>query len=213
MPENLLNYIEVISLKSLIVGFAVFMLTMIIKIPIKKLTEKLTEEKRKAINSILIFIPLVLSFVANVIYEGLSTDTWMSLDLLEASFTSWILSLAFYAIFERIKIIAKGFLNGKTKTQEVQQNSIKEIQLLVAEITEKLQLDEENLTILKNQISKLKSTKTNLQTNSSNLNISELNNTNIELQTLNQNKIALEERIKEKKEQLENYNKQIIQGG
>lgn len=68
MDEYFLYLIDNFSLEIFLMSLAVFALTMLIKIPIKKATSNLEEVKRQGINSLIIFIPLVLSFIVCLVY-------------------------------------------------------------------------------------------------------------------------------------------------
>ena len=61
--EELLVILKDLDLKVLAMGGIVFLLTLFLKMPIKRATGKLQEDKRKAINSVIILIPIILSII------------------------------------------------------------------------------------------------------------------------------------------------------
>ena len=105
-----------------LIAFIVFGLTMLIKWPIKKATSKLEENKRKAVNTVIVFIPMILSILLNGLYYGIFKHEWFTGIVFESAGSIYILALAIYAIYSRIVIIIKG---AKT-TSETNENLSKE---------------------------------------------------------------------------------------
>ena len=115
MEYELLRSLKECTWQTLVIAVGAFLLTYLIKIPIKKWSSKLNEEKRRMSNSIIIFIPFVLSLIASIIYYGISKSDWFSLFVLDSAFSSWICSLSLYAIITRIWIVIKGLKSGNIK--------------------------------------------------------------------------------------------------
>lgn len=78
---EIFEFLKDFSWEVLAISFIVFALTMIIKLPIKKATAKLAENKRKAINSVIILIPIILSFVTTTLFFGIVNDVWFSFNI------------------------------------------------------------------------------------------------------------------------------------
>ena len=114
MDGEILDTIKSLSFESLCIAFVVFGLTMLVKLPIKCCTKKLVETKRKAINTTIVIIPVVLSVIISILYFGIFEATWFSVSVLETAFSAWVISLTLYAIYERVLFIVKGFLSGKS---------------------------------------------------------------------------------------------------
>ena len=123
MLENIISVISEFSYESLIIAFLVFILTMIIKYPIKKATNKMNETKRKAINSIFILIPLIMSFLISILYYRFIQSIWISITNIKVVFSSWLLSLSIYNIYERIKLIIINIFNGKEDLDYIEKNN------------------------------------------------------------------------------------------
>lgn len=91
-----------------ILAFIVFILTFIIKFPIKSKTKHLCEEKRKAINSLIILIPITLSITINVLYFLLLGKGLIFKKILKYSINTYVIDTIIYALYSRLKIIIKG---------------------------------------------------------------------------------------------------------
>ena len=110
--EFLLNLKE-ISIQVIVISILVFALTMLIKWPIKKATAKLSENKRKAVNTVIVFIPMLLSFVLTFLYYGLFEKIWFDTVIYDTMVSSYLIAVAIYAIYTRIVILIKGMKNSK----------------------------------------------------------------------------------------------------
>ena len=113
MEYEIFNIFKNYTLEALLIGFGAFLLTYLIKLPIKKKTSTLEENKRKMVNIVIMFIPLVLSFIASVVYYGITERQWISLLVLDSAISSWLISLSLYAIVSRIWLVIKGIKSGK----------------------------------------------------------------------------------------------------
>ena len=107
------------SLEFFLMSLIVFVLTLIIKIPIKNATSKLEENKRQAVNSVIILIPLLLSFVANLIYFLTVEKNVLSLEYVSCALSVFVMSISIYLIVSRIVKIVRGVMSGKVTLQEV----------------------------------------------------------------------------------------------
>jgi len=94
----------------------VFVLTLMLKLPIKKTTIKFEETKRKAVNTTIILIPVVLSALICSVSSGLYFGEWFSEKVIQNAVSVYLLSFAIYSIFSRIKIVIVGIKSGKIKT-------------------------------------------------------------------------------------------------
>ena len=113
MEYEIFNIFKNYTLEALLIGFGAFLLTYLIKLPIKKKTSTLEENKRKMVNIVIMFIPLVLSFIASVVYYGITERQWISLLVLDSAISSWLISLSLYAIVSRIWLVIKNIKSGK----------------------------------------------------------------------------------------------------
>ena len=162
--EFLLNLKE-ISIESIIIAGIVFALTMLIKWPIKKATSKLQENKRKAVNTVIVFIPIVLSFALSVLYYGIFLKQWFSTEMLDTMTSSYFLALLVYAIFSRIVVLIKG-VGGKTADENFSKETISYIKQNIKTISKTLKTDETKLAKIVSQIENLVSIRNEICNNS-----------------------------------------------
>lgn len=91
------------------IGLAVlvWLLTYLVKRPIKKATALVkSEEKRKLYNKWILLIPFVLAVIVYYVYYGLTTKIWIKVDyalILSSGFSIAVLSITIYNVFEGIK--------------------------------------------------------------------------------------------------------------
>ncbi len=162
--EFLLNLKE-ISIESIIIAGIVFALTMLIKWPIKKATSTLQENKRKAVNTVIVFIPIVLSFALSVLYYGIFLKQWFSTEMLDTMTSSYFLALLVYAIFSRIVVLIKG-VGGKTADENFSKETISYIKQNIKTISKTLKTDETKLANIVSQIENLVSIRNEICNNS-----------------------------------------------
>ena len=89
---DLINSITNITWESVVLSLIIFVLTMLVKKPIKVITSKLLEDKRKAINTAILLIPLCMSFILSLVGYLLFENLWQTTTILETTITSWVLS-------------------------------------------------------------------------------------------------------------------------
>lgn len=153
--EILLN-LKCISLEIFVIAFIVFTLTSILKLPIKKLTSKFEDNRRKAINTSIVFIPILLSGVLTVLYFGIIRHIWFSNIVFESSVSVYILSISIYAIMSKLVVLVKGLRSGKIKPNSKQaQEVITSIKSDVSSLTNILNIDQIQLDSIKAKIEKL----------------------------------------------------------
>lgn len=198
MEHYILNLFTSFSYQSIIIASITFIVTMIIKTPIKKFTSLLTEEKRKGINSIIILIPLMLSIIISFAYYIIIYNIYFNYIIIETAINSWIISLSIYAIYNRIKIIAI-YIITIIKDKEITTKSISDIDNNLKDLNIKLKSDEKVLNEITVKIHKLLENKIILKQNNSSSSLNELYKTNIEIESLNNKKNNLETQINELK--------------
>ncbi len=124
MEGEILTYFKGYSPEVLLIALGSFILTYIVKKPIKMATNDLKENIREVVNVLIMFIPLILSFLATLFYNGIVTGEWLSLRVIDDALTSWLLSLTLYAIISKTLILLIGLKSGKitinsTETKEI----------------------------------------------------------------------------------------------
>lgn len=195
MDEYFLYLIDNFSLEIFLMSLAVFALTMLIKIPIKKATSNLEEVKRQGINSLIIFIPLVLSFIVCLVYFLITSKKILSLDYLSCSLSMCILSITIYHIYTRLIIIAKGVFSGKIKTEDIKE-AVKDISEVLenGKVSSGLTI-KEKLEEIKNKLNALNSFKTELENQGGAQNITAINEASKEIELLKEEQELLTKKL------------------
>ena len=116
MEEYFLYLIDNFSLTVFLMSLGVFILTSLIKMPIKRATSAFNEAKRQGINTLIILIPLVLSFLACLVYFLIENRPILTYSYLSCSLSVCIMSITIYLIYARVIIIIKGIISGKINT-------------------------------------------------------------------------------------------------
>ncbi len=145
MEEYFLYLINNFSLEVFLMSLAIFGATMLIKIPIKRATSKLDESKRQSINTLIMLIPLLLAFVACLVYFWIADRPIVSLDYVSCSLSTCIMSITIYLIYARILVIIKSIISGKAKV------TVEDVQNAVTDITEAIENKQENASETQNQ--------------------------------------------------------------
>ena len=145
MEEYFLYLINNFSLEVFLMSLAIFGATMLIKIPIKRATSKLDESKRQGINTLIMLIPLLLAFVACLVYFWIADRPIVSLDYVSCSLSTCIMSITIYLIYARILVIIKSIISGKAKV------TVEDVQNAVTDITEAIENKQENASETQNQ--------------------------------------------------------------
>lgn len=105
---------------------AVWLLTYIVKKPIKNYTALIKDEtKKKLANKWILLIPFVLAFIVYYIYNGITTKVWTKgfEGILGAAFSIAVLSITIYNVFEGLK--------GKKTEYEITQDGLALYNLLL----------------------------------------------------------------------------------
>lgn len=183
MNSTTIELLKSVTLETLILSFIIFSLTMILKLPIKNLTSKFNEEKRKSINSLIILLPIILCILITTIYCKLFNINLHN-NFITISFNSLILTYSLYTIYERSKYILKSlFSSNLTKKEIILVNKeIKKCKDDISLIIAKIKKNEN----IKNQLNDL----------------SKIYDQNITLKNLFEEKENIENYIKEKEREL-----------
>lgn len=207
--EFLLNLKE-ISIPVIVISILVFALTMLLKWPIKKATAKLTENKRKAVNTLIVFIPLALSFLFTLLYYGLFKQIWLDVVVYDSMASSYVLAVAIYAIYSRIVILIKGMKNEKQLTSnedDLSKETLAFIKQNVKTISQALKLDQSNLESTITEIEKLLSIRNEITSKSLFQDIALAEKIDNQLRELEIKKETLTKSISEKEAELEKNKK------
>ena len=214
MDNEIIEILEYLSWKTLIIALLSFILTMIIKYPIKKFSSKLPEEKRKAVNIVIFLIPALLSFLQSLLYFGFFESNWTTFAIVDNAMSSWLISLTIYAIYERIVIIIKAIRSGKTQLNaDLTKDTINFIKSNIKDLTSNLKQKEKSLDSISSKLKSLNQIKEVLENNTASLDISKISETNIEIQNILNEETSLKTQIKNIKEQINNYTNQLYSKG
>ncbi len=196
MSEEILFFAKELSVEVLVISLLVFALTMLFKWPIKKITAKFEEAKRKAVNSFIIFIPMVLSFLISVLYFGLTAKVWFSDLALQTAFSSWIMAFSVYAIFQRIVIVVKGIKSGKIQlNQKVLTDTVSSLKTDIKLLKNKLKSDEAVLGKIEGSKEVLQKLKAELEQQKEAVDLLKLYETNSKLSAINVDEAKLKQEI------------------
>lgn len=208
--EFLLNLKE-ISIQVIVISILVFALTMLIKWPIKKATANLEENKRKAVNTVIVFIPMLLCFVFSMFYYGLFENKWFDIVMYDTTASSYVLAVAIYAIYSRVVILIKGTKSSQSSLQEAElsKETISYIKQNIKSISSSLKIDQSNLEKTIIEIEKLLSIRNEIKNNSLFQDIAQAEKIETQLNELETKKQSLTESISSKQTEIENYQKSL----
>ena len=207
--EFLLN-LEKFSIELIIISIIVFALTMLVKWPIKKATANLEENKRKAVNTVIVFIPMILSFVFSLLYNGTINNQWFNNNTYEMTAGAYILSVTIYAIYSRIIILIKGTKKtitseNETDNADFSKETINYVKNNIKSISKALKLDKNNLETIVLKIEKLLSIKSEITNNTSYQDIVLTENLDKQLVELESQRVALTNSISSKEKEIDNF--------
>lgn len=215
--EFLLNLKE-ISIQVIVISILVFALTMLIKWPIKKATAKLSENKRKAVNTVIVFIPMLLSFVLTFLYYGLFEKIWFDTVIYDTMVSSYLIAVAIYAIYTRIVILIKGMKNTNAiENQIIEPDLSKEtitfLKTNIKTISKALKIDQKNLDNTITKIENLLSIRNEITNNTLFQDIALSEKISNQLNELETKKKEISDAITEKKLTIDNYQKTLTKKG
>ncbi len=203
MDYEIFNIFKNYTIEALIIGFGAFLLTYLIKIPIKKKTSSLEENKRKMVNIVIMFIPLVLSFIASMVYYGITQKQWVSLLVLDSAVSSWLISLSLYAIVSRVWLVIKGLRSGKLQlNSELTKETVNYIKDTIKTLNKENKTTEKSLASITEKLSSLTQLRDLFSQDNTSEDITKLSDLNIEIN-------ALQETEKEYNAQIEANTKKI----
>lgn len=212
MNYEIFNIFKDYTLEVILIGLGAFLLTYIIKWPIKKATEKLDENKRKAVNIVIIFIPLIISIIASILYYGIAKNVWATFMVFDSAFSSWIISLSLYAIVSRIWLVIKGIFSGKIKlNSELTKETIEYFKDKIKNISKELKVDEKSLTNIVNKIEELAKLRDLLTSDTINPDITKIAEVNTQISNLETKQKTLQDEIDSKINIINGYNDKLYQ--
>lgn len=212
MDYEIFNIFKDYTLEVILIGLGAFLLTYLIKWPIKKATEKLDENKRKAVNIVIIFIPLIISIIASILYYGIAKNVWATFMVFDSAFSSWIISLSLYAIVSRIWLVIKGIFSGKIKlNSELTKETIEYFKEKIKNISKELKVDEKSLTNIVNKIEELAKLRDLLTSDTINPDITKIAEVNTQISNLETKQKTLQDEIDSKINIINGYNDKLYQ--
>lgn len=212
MDYEIFNIFKDYTLEVILIGLGAFLLTYLIKWPIKKATEKLDENKRKAVNIVIIFIPLIISIIASILYYGIAKNLWATFMVFDSAFSSWIISLSLYAIVSRIWLVIKGIFSGKIKlNSELTKETIEYFKDKIKNISKELKVDEKSLTNIVNKIEELAKLRDLLTSDTINPDITKIAEVNTQISNLETKQKTLQDEIDSKINIINGYNDKLYQ--
>ena len=166
------------------------------KWPIQCATKKLTEAKRKAINTIIVVIPMMLSLLLNVLYYGIVKHIWLQPIVLQSVATCYLAATVIYAVWARLIIVFKGFKKDSATDLIAEQTAASQVKNVVAGATQNNKVRLEALKDVGSQINKLIEARNQIVNNIALKDVANLDQIDNKLQKLNQQKQQLETGLK-----------------
>ncbi len=193
MENDILLALKNISIETLVIAFIVFSLTMLLKWPIKKFTSNFNENKRKAINTVIVFIPALLSLSFSILYYGLIKESWFCSSTFDTCISSYLLSLSIYAIFSRLVILIKGIASGKIKVNSKEASqTITEVKEEVSSLSNVLSSNNNKVNEIIKKIQELNDLKQSIEISNTTNSLIPINDINEEITKLEKYKLELE---------------------
>lgn len=205
--EFVLNLKE-ISLEIVAIALLVFGLTMLIKWPIKKLTAKYDENKRRAINTVIVFIPMFLSLLFNALYFGIFKAQWFSTQAFDSMVSSYVLAVTIYAVYTRIVILIKGS-KGQSTESNLSKETISYIKKNAKTLSKTLKLDEQELEKIVLKVESLVKLRDELTSNIMLQDIPETENLEKQIKELNTQKNDILDKISKNQSELQKLQNSI----
>ena len=210
MEFEVFNIFKNYTLEAILIALGAFILTYLIKLPIKKKTSNLEESKRKMINIVIMFIPLILSFIASILYFGITKNEWFSWLVFDSTISSWILALSFYAITSRIWLVIKGLNSGKLQINEdLIKENVDYLKDTIKTLTKENSNSEKNLKSVANKLNQLKQLRDLICENQSDFEFEKLSELNTQIVELEETQKKETESIQKNNETITNYKEKL----
>lgn len=210
MEYEIFNIFKNYTSEAFIIAFGAFLLTYIFKFPIKKLTAKLNDDKRKMANIVIMFIPLLLTSTASVVYYGITQHQWISLMVVDSAISSWILALFIYAIVSRIVLVFKGIKSGKLKiNSDLTKQTVSYIKDTVKTLNRENKTAVKSLSSITKQLTSLVEIRDLLLEDNSNLNLAKIADLNSQISELQTEEKEKQTKITNNQTLITNYNEKL----
>lgn len=193
MNDFIVN-LNTISLEVFVGALIVFLLTMLVKLPIKKATAKFDENKRKAINTVIVFIPLILSVVLCVGYYLVLGKKLNFESIITNGLSVYVLSLSIYAIFARLWVIIKSIISGKKSINSTEiKAEIDEVKNSVTNLSSKFDFNLTGIDEIVKKIDILKNLKKSMTVDENGLSLVTFEDIDSEIEYLEAEKAKFEQ--------------------
>ena len=193
MNDFIVN-LNTISLEVFVGALIVFLLTMLVKLPIKKATAKFDENKRKAINTVIVFIPLILSVVLCVGYYLVLGKKLYFESIITNGLSVYVLSLSIYAIFARLWVIIKSVISGKKSFNSTEiKAEIDEVKNSITNLSSKFDFNLTGLDEIVKKIDILKNLKKSMTVDENGLSLVTFEDIDSEIEYLEAEKAKFEQ--------------------
>ena len=204
MEYEIFNILKNYTLETFLIAMAALIITYLIKIPIKKKTSTMEENKRKMINTVIMIIPLIVSLIASIVYYGIVQHEWLSLLVVDSAISSWLLSLSMYAIVSRICIIIKGIKSGKlTINAELSKDTLDYIKKALKTLDKENKTTNKDLNDTREKLKSLTELRDLIASNES-LNLSQVSEMNVNI-----NKLQVEQKISDNSNLISKYKEKL----
>lgn len=210
MEQDLLYFFKNINFDFLVLSLIVFSLTMIIKWPIKKATSKLKDNKRKALNSIIVFIPVILSFISCTLFFGLTTDVWFNVEIVESTLSVWLIALTIYSIYSRLALVIKGVFSGKVKVnQQLASDILTYLKNNIKDLNKDLKNNEKKLKAINKKTNEIITLKNVMENSEESYDLAYITKINQDLNVLNTQESLVSNNINNIKNQITSFKNKL----
>lgn len=165
MENEILFNAQSITLEIAIMSLVVFALTMVVKIPIKRVTSRLEEAKRKSYNTIIILIPIFLSLLACLVYYGVVFKADCFEVVLKNFITVYIFATFIYAVYQRVVIVLKGMRTNLKIDPALAKDVVKYLKSSIREINHMLKDEQKDLSRISKRLNELYKIRATVETN------------------------------------------------
>ena len=182
--ENLLFIFNNLGLEVVIIALITFTLTMLLKIPIKKATSKHNENVRKALNTVIVFIPMILVSLLSILYYGLFKQIWFEEIVYVTMSSSYLLTILTYGFVSKIIKIFKGIKNVDNKEENYVKEAIEVLKDNSSDIADSTGVSEENANNIISKIEKMTEIRDWILQSSENQDLSIIDNLNEDIEKM-----------------------------
>lgn len=210
MGNEILFNAQSVTLEIAIMSLVVFALTMVVKMPIKRVTSRLEEAKRKSYNTIIILIPIFLSLLACLVYYGVVFKADCFEVVLKNFITVYILATFIYAVYQRVVIVIKGMKTSLKIDPALAKDVVKYLKSTIREINHTLKDEQKGLSKISKRLNELYKIRATVETNVSLQEVTPLGELDTKIAVLKAQQTAKHEALSRAEINLKKYKEKLF---